>query len=477
MVRLRTIHRCTECGAGSPRWAGRCPGCGEWNTLIEEVEQVGGAAQTRSAAGGPPGRAATALLLTDVGADGTEQVSTGVSELDRVLGGGMVPGSVTLIGGEPGIGKSTLLLQAAAAMARNGARCLLISAEESPAQVRLRAERMDALVPGLWLIGESSMPAILAAVRDVHPDVVVVDSIQTVWDPELESPPGSVAQVKGCAHQLVTAAKAGGPAVVMVGHVTKEGALAGPRVLEHVVDTVLSFEGDRHHAIRLLRAVKHRFGPTGELGLFEMTGTGLQAVADPSGLFLADRRSGNSGSVVFPSMEGQRPLLVEIQALVVPTPMVSPRRSVSGFDSGRLSLLLAVLDRRVGLSLVSHEVYVSVAGGVKIGDPGADLAVCLALASAATRRPVDDDMVVLGEVGLGGEVRQVTQTSRRLAEAARLGFRRALVPARAPGHAELSVRHVESLFDALERDLGPASAPPKLRLVGGPATSTGNEAG
>ena len=417
------------------------------------------------------------VLLADVGSDGTEQLSTGVAELDRVLGGGIVRGSATLIGGEPGIGKSTLLLQTAAAMARHGARCLMISAEESPAQVRIRAERMGALVPGLWLTGESSIPAILAAVRDVDPDVLVIDSIQTVWDPELESPPGSVAQVKGCAHHLVTAAKAGGPAVLMVGHVTKEGALAGPRVLEHVVDTVLSFEGDRHHAIRLLRAVKHRFGPTGELGLFEMTGTGLEAVSDPSGLFLSDRRSGNAGSVIFPSIEGQRPLLVEIQALVVPTPMVSPRRSVSGFDSGRLSLLLAVLDRRVGLSLANHEVYVSVVGGVKIGDPGADLAVCLALASAATRRPVDDDMVVLGEVGLGGEVRQVTQTSRRLAEAARLGFRRALVPARAPEQADLSVRHVETLFDALERDLGPASAPPKLRLVGGPATSTSNEAG
>jgi DNA repair protein RadA/Sms len=284
--------------------------------------------------------------------------------------------------------------------------------------------------------------------------------------------------VRDCAHQLVTAAKSGGPAVVMVGHVTKEGVLAGPRVLEHVVDTVLSFDGDRHHAIRLLRAVKHRFGPTGELGLFEMTGSGLEAVADPAGLFLADRRPGNSGSVVFPSMEGHRPLLVEIQALVVPTPAPSPRRSVSGFDSGRLSLLLAVLDRRVGLALGKHEVYVSVVGGVRVADPGADLAVCLALASAVTRRPVDDDLVVLGEVGLGGEVRQVAQTLPRLSEAARLGFRRALIPVRAPGYEELSVRRVTTLFDALERDLGPASAPPKLRLVAGTAPlAAGSTAG
>ncbi len=434
--------------------------------MVEEVEQVGG---VRAGAGSASVPAAAPVLLSEVAADASTPIPSGLPELDRVLGGGFVRGSATLIGGEPGIGKSTLLLQAAATMARRGARCLLVCAEESPAQVRLRAERLNALIPGLWLIGESSMPAILAATQEVAPDVVVVDSIQTVWDPELESAPGSVGQVRDCAHQLVTAAKSGGPAVVMVGHVTKEGALAGPRVLEHVVDTVLSFDGDRHHAIRLLRAVKHRFGPTGELGLFEMTGSGLEAVADPAGLFLADRRPGNCGSVVFPSIEGHRPLLVEIQALVVPTPAPSPRRSVSGFDSGRLSLLLAVLDRRVGLALGNHEVYVSVVGGVRVTDPGADLAVCLALASAITRRPVDDDLVVLGEVGLGGEVRQVAQTPPRLAEAARLGFTRALIPTRAPGCADLSVRRVTTLFDALERDLGPASAPPKLRLVGATA--------
>jgi DNA repair protein RadA/Sms len=436
--------------------------------LVEEVEEVGG---RRSVAGpiSPPSTAP--LLLADVAADASSLIPSGVPELDRVLGGGLVPGSATLIGGEPGIGKSTLLLQAAATMARRGSRCLLVCAEESPAQVRLRAERLTALVPGLWLIGESSMPAILAAIREVGPDVVVVDSIQTVWDPQLESAPGSVGQVRDCAHQLVTAARSGGPAVIMVGHVTKEGALAGPRVLEHVVDTVLSFEGDRHHAVRLLRTVKHRFGPTGELGLFEMTASGLEAVADPAGLFLADRRPGNCGSVVFPSMEGYRPLLVEIQALVVSTPMPSPRRSVSGFDAGRLSLLLAVLDRRVGLSLVGHEVYVSVVGGVKVADPGADLAVCLALASAFTRRPVHDELVALGEIGLGGEVRQVAQTPPRLSEAARLGFRRALIPAGGPGCDGLSVRRAATLLDALERDLGPALAPPKLRLVGAPTTS------
>jgi DNA repair protein RadA/Sms len=310
------------------------------------------------------------------------------------------------------------------------------------------------------------MPAILAAVEEIKPDVLVIDSIQTVGDPDLESTPGSVVQVRGCAHQLAGAAKTGGPTTILVGHVTKEGALAGPRVLEHLVDTVLSFDGDRHHALRLLRSVKHRFGPTGELGLFEMTATGLEGVADAGGLFLVDRRMGTPGSVVFPSMEGQRPLLVEVQALVVSTPMVSPRRSATGFDGGRLALLLAVLDRRAGLHLGHHDVYVSVVGGVRIGDPGADLAVCMALASATTGRPVGDDVVVLGEVGLGGEVRQVAQTPRRLSEAARLGFTRALVPERGPDEGPLTLRRVPTLAHALDIYLGgDTPALPPLRVV------------
>jgi DNA repair protein RadA/Sms len=392
-------------------------------------------------------------------------------ELDRVLGGGLLPGSVTLIGGEPGIGKSTLLLQAGAEMAGRGRAVLLVSAEESPSQVWLRAERMGARVPGMWLVGETSMDGIRAAITQVRPAVVVVDSIQSVWDPEVDSPAGSVGQVRGCAQRLSAIAKAtaDGPAVVLVGHVTKDGALAGPRVLEHLVDTVLSFEGDRHHAIRVLRAVKHRFGATGELGLFEMTGGGLETVADAASLFLADRRPYTPGSVVFPSIEGRRPLLVEIQALVIPTSMPSPRRSVSGFDSGRLSLLLAVLDRSAGLSLANQEVYVSVVGGVRITDPGADLAVCLAVASAATRRPISDEVVAIGEVGLGGEVRQVAHTQRRLVESARVGFKRALVPATAPGCDLLFTRPVATLVDALEGDLGTEAAPPRLRVLAGGA--------
>jgi DNA repair protein RadA/Sms len=450
--------------------------------LVEEVEPAAAGRDRIGAGGGAPSHPAVApIALTDVAVDGGAPVSTHLPELDRVLGGGLVPGSVILLGGEPGIGKSTLVLQALAHMARRGLRGLLVSAEESPVQIRRRAERLDALVPGLWLVAETSMPGIQAAVEEINPDVVVIDSVQTVWDPDLESTPGSVVQVRGCAHQLAAMAKAdGGPTTILVGHVTKDGSLAGPRVLEHLVDTVLSFEGDRHHALRLLRSVKHRFGPTGELGLFEMTGTGLEGVTDAGGIFLVDRRYGTPGSVVFPSMEGQRPLLVEIQALVVETPMVSPRRSATGFDAGRLALLLAVLDRRAGLSLAHHDVYVSVVGGVRVTDPGADLAVCLALASAATGLAVGDDLVVLGEVGLGGEVRQVAHTPRRLVEASRLGFTRALVPERGPRDGPLTVKQVPTVAHVLDLYLG-ADRPalPPLRVVGddGDADSAGGGRG
>lgn len=384
-------------------------------------------------------------------------VPTGLSEVDRVLGGGLVPGSVTLVGGEPGIGKSTLLLQALASLAERGGRCLLVTAEESKQQVKLRADRLGAKAGGLWLVAETSLPAVLAAVDEVKPDVIVVDSIQTVYDPELGSAPGSVAQVRECAHQLVRVAKERDLTTVLVGHVTKEGTLAGPRVLEHVVDTVLSFEGERHHALRLLRAVKHRFGPTGELGLFEMADDGLRAVPDPSGLFLGDRRAGVPGSVVVPAVEGHRPLLVEIQALVAPSGLAMPRRSAQGLDNGRVSLLIAVLDRRVGLSLAGADVFVSAVGGAKVSEPAADLAVSLALASALTGTALPPDVVACGEVGLGGEVRQVAQTARRLAEAGRLGFRSAVVPASAPdvppGMQAIKVR---SLAEAVARlDLAP----------------------
>src|SRR3954470_12774233 len=444
MARLRTIHRCTECGATSPKWAGRCATCGAWNTLVEDIEDIGAAVPVPLLAASRP------LPIAEVDATVLAAVPTGIGELDRVLGGGLVAGSVTLVGGEPGIGKSTLLLQAMASLARQGGRCLLVSAEESAQQVRLRAGRLGALESRLWTVSETSLPAIRAGLAEVNPDYLVVDSIQTVIDPELGSVPGSVVQVRACAHELVTEAKQRGMAVLLVGHVTKDGSLAGPRVLEHVVGTVLTFEGDRHHALRLLRAVKHRFGPTGELGLFEMTDAGMTGVPDPSGLFLGDRRRETSGSVVVPTMEGSRPLLVELQALVVPTELVNPRRSTSGIDGNRLALLAAVLHQRVGISLAKHEIYASSVGGVRVAEPGADLALGLALASYHAGVALPTDIVACGEVGLGGEVRQVGHTARRLAEAARLGFRRAIVPLSAPDPPDgMVVSRVGTLADAI----------------------------
>jgi len=375
-------------------------------------------------------------------------IATGIAELDSVLGGGLVPGSVTLLGGEPGIGKSTLLLQLLAAAQ---GKTLYVTAEESAQQVRLRAERLGALKDSLWLLPEMSLPHIVRAIDDVQPNLVVVDSIQTVADPELGSTPGSVVQVRGCAHRLVQEAKRRNLPMVLVGHVTKEGGLAGPRVLEHVVDTVLSFEGERHHALRLLRAAKHRFGPTNELGLFEMTEAGLVGVPDASSLFLADRRTGVPGSVVVPTLEGQRPLLVELQALTNPlSGGVQPRRSAQGVDHGRLSMLLAVLERRARVSLAQHEVYASVVGGIKLNEPGADLGLCLALVSAITNTPLPADLVVCGEVGLAGEVRQVGHISRRITEAARLGFTRAIVPGNSPDtQSGIKLQKATTLSEAL----------------------------
>lgn len=426
MAKPKTVFRCSECGDESPKWLGRCPSCAAWSTLEEERAKVAGSA------GHVPAPAGRAVPVTEVDLEEWLPLPTGIGELDRVLGGGLVPGSVTLVGGEPGIGKSTLLLQALGAMAEAGARVLLVTAEESAQQVRLRAERLGAMHPRLHLVAETCLPHILGHVSEVAPQVVVVDSIQSVYDPALGSAPGTVGQVRDCAHRFVREAKERGLMTLLVGHVTKDGSLAGPRVLEHVVDTVLSFEGDRHHALRLLRAVKHRFGSTQELGLFEMAESGLAGVRDASGLFLADRRIGVAGSVVVPTVEGNRPLLIEVQALVGPATTPQPRRAVQGLDPSRLALILAVLDRRVGLAIGGGDVHASAVGGVRLHEPGADLAVALALVSASTGRPAAPDLVACGEIGLGGELRQVGQTARRLAEAARLGFRTAIVPASAP---------------------------------------------
>jgi DNA repair protein RadA/Sms len=441
MTRIRTVHSCADCGTGHPKWTGQCAGCGAWNTLVEEVP-----------AEPAPGRVAPFVvaelsLLHDIDALLAVPRPTGIAELDRVLGGGIVPGSVTLLGGEPGIGKSTLLLQLLAGWAGTA---LYVSAEESAHQVRLRAERLSAVGPALWLANETALAGVVDAIERTSPTLVVVDSIQTIADQRLGSSPGSVGQVRECAQQLVGEAKRRGIPVILVGHVTKDGALAGPRVLEHIVDTVLSFEGERHHALRLLRAVKHRFGSTDELGLFEMTDRGLQGVTDPSQLFLADRRAAVAGSVVVPAMEGQRPLLVEVQALTVPVPAGVPaRRNAQGLDGGRLSLLLAVLERRAGLRVADQDVYASAVGGVRLVEPGIDLAVTMAVASAVVDQPVGEGDVVIGEIGLGGEVRQVAHARRRLGEAARIGFRRAIVPASSPACDGIELVRVRTVGEAL----------------------------
>ena len=436
MSKLRTQHRCQGCGATHTRWAGRCSTCGEWNSLREEavVDVTAGAgiaglrAGGRGGAWGASGGAnAAPIALGDVDMDAHQPMPTGIGELDRVLAGGLLPGSATLVGGEPGTGKSTLLLQTLASMAAGGKRGLLVAAEEAAHQVRRRAARLGADVPGVFVVEATQLPAVEAAIADLQPDVVVVDSIQAIGDPDLGSPAGSLAQVRASAQRLVALAKEAGPALILVGHVTKEGALAGPRTLEHLVDTVLSFEGDRYLALRALRAVKHRFGPTGETGLFEMGEKGLVGVPDPSSLFLGDRMIGAPGSAVTVPIEGYRPLLVEVQALVGRSSQV-PRRFVTGLDPGRVGFLVAVLDKRASVPVGDCDVYVSVAGGARACEPAADLAVCLALASSLSGVPLRHNMLALGEVGLGGELRRVSGMAKRLAEAKRLGFRQVLVP-------------------------------------------------
>jgi DNA repair protein RadA/Sms len=419
-MKTKTVHRCSECGCEAPRWLGRCPECDAWGTLAEVLTAP--VTDVRIAPTGP-------VPIGEVDARAARPTATGVAELDRVLQGGVVPGSVTLLAGEPGMGKSTLLLQALGHIAARGTRCLLVTAEESCAQVRLRAERVGALDPNLLVVAETSLPHVLAHSDHAAPGVLAVDSIQTVVDPDLPGAPGSVTQVRDGAYRLVQHAKEHARATVLVGHVTKEGTLAGPRVLEHVVDTVLSFDGDRGHSLRALHALKHRFGGTDEVGLFEMTERGLVDVPDASARFLVDRRPGVPGSAVAAVLEGARPILVEVQALAMPTGAPLPRRSAAGMESGRLAMLLAVLERHARVPSGGSDLYASVAGGLRITERGLDLALALAVAGAQLGQITTRDTVAVGELGLGGEVRSVPQLDRRLTEAARLGFRRAVIPA------------------------------------------------
>jgi DNA repair protein RadA/Sms len=420
---------CQNCGAAFSRWQGKCEACGEWNTLSEE----GG--DRPAGMGRKPARGRLFALEALAGdAHDAPRLASGIGEFDRVTGGGFVRGSVLLVGGDPGIGKSTLLIQAAAAMARAGHRTVYISGEEAVAQVRLRAERLGLRDSAVELAAETAVEDIVATLSEGKtPRLVVIDSIQTMWTDAVESAPGTVTQVRGAAQALIRFAKRSGAAVILVGHVTKDGQIAGPRVVEHMVDAVLAFEGEGSHQFRILRAVKNRFGPTDEIGVFEMTGSGLSEVANPSALFLSERDLGQPGTAVFAGVEGTRPLLVEIQALVAPTSLGTPRRAVVGWDPSRLSMVLAVLEAHCGVRLGAHDVYLNVAGGMRIQEPAADLAAAAALVSSLANAPLPADAVYFGEVSLSGAVRPVAQAAARLKEAAKLGFNSAVAPEGARG--------------------------------------------
>lgn len=429
MAKLKTVYACTACGYESPRWVGQCPSCRTWNTMEETVSAPAPtAAAAKKEAKQRPGTGSAAMLLRDVPEDAMQRTSTGVPELDRVLGGGIVEGGLMLIGGDPGIGKSTLLLQVCAHLAKAGHSVLYISGEESAKQIKLRARRLGIDVPNLYVLAENALDAMEEKLTQLQPEIAVVDSIQTMYRPEMASAPGSVSQIRECTSLLMRLCKENGISMFVVGHVTKEGAIAGPRMLEHMVDVVLYFEGDRMQEYRLLRAVKNRFGSVNELGVFQMTEQGMQPVDNPSEQLLSHRAKGASGSVVFCGLEGSRPLLCDVQALAAPTAFGTPRRTVGGADAGRVALLLAVLEKRCGIRTSNHDVYINVAGGLELGEPAADLALCAAVASSIKDAPLGAEVAVVGEIGLAGEVRSVPQCERRVSECARLGFTTVIAP-------------------------------------------------
>jgi DNA repair protein RadA/Sms len=442
-MKQKTVFACQECGAQSAKWLGRCAECGAWNSLVEErpmLEAAAAASERRYSLAAAAGSQLYAEIDTVV----AERLSSGIGEFDRVLGGGVVPGSLVLIGGEPGIGKSTLLLQAAAHFARTAGPVLYSSGEESEHQIKSRGERLGIEQAPLYILAETCLERILEEIARLRPAFVIVDSIQTVFSLKFQSAPGSIGQVRESATQLLFAAKGQNIPTFLVGHVTKDGNLAGPKALEHIVDTVLYFEGEKHHSHRVVRAVKNRFGAVSELGVFEMTGTGLRAVPNPSQLFLAERPASAPGSAVLCCVEGSRPLLVEVQALVSSSSYDNARRMASGLDQARLSLLLAVLEKRAGLNLAAEDVFVNVAGGIAVDEPAADLGILAAVASSVRNRPVQEHTAVFGEVGLAGEIRAVSQSALRVREAAQMGFRRCVVA---------------------EGNCAPADAPPGMELV------------
>lgn len=457
MAKRKTKFMCRSCGYESPKWMGRCPGCGEWNTMDEEVEIVQkgprGAFQHSE-----PRTKQKAMPINAVETMEEPRVRTELNELNRVLGGGIVPGSLVLIGGDPGIGKSTLLLQVSSLLANQGQRVLYISGEESIRQTKLRAERLGVQSNELYIYAETDLGQIHETVNEVQPKFVIVDSIQTVHHPEVTSAPGSVSQVRECTAELMRIAKTQNIAIFIVGHVTKEGQIAGPRLLEHMVDTVLYFEGERHHTYRILRSVKNRFGSTNEIAIFEMQQAGLKEVLNPSELFLRERSHGGAGSTIVASMEGTRPILVEIQALVTPSSFNYPKRMATGLDQNRVSLLMAVLEKRVGMLLQAQDAYIKVAGGVKLDEPAIDLAVLMSIVSSYRDAAVGAGDCFIGEVGLTGEVRRVSRIEQRVTEAAKLGFERAIIPSSNIGGWEvpdgIQVAGVETIQEALNLTFG-----------------------
>ena len=442
MPKARTVWRCQQCGATAPKWFGKCADCGEFGTFVEEAEQPFTEA-------GPSRPAMTTVSLASAESVDEDRLSTAIQEFDRVLGGGFVTGSLALLGGEPGIGKSTLLLQAAAGVGDSGGRVVYVCGEESPGQIGIRARRLALPTDGIDLLPEVDIAVVERHVREVLPSLLVVDSIQTAFDPDLSSAPGSVGQVRACTARLMRIAKDLGVTTVVIGHVTKDGAIAGPRVLEHMVDVVLYFEGDRDHAYRVVRAVKNRFGSVSEIGVFEMGAAGLTGVGDPSAVFLAERSDSTPGSAVMVAMEGSRPLLVEVQALVTPSYLQVPRRLATGIDNARLLQLLAVLERRADLSFGSQDVFVTVAGGVKVGEPAVDLPLALALVSALKDRPLPSDLAAFGEIGLTGQVRSVSHSEARMREAAQQGYARvaANVPNRVKAADGVDLMHAKMVRD------------------------------
>lgn len=429
MAKNQKSYVCNQCGSVYSKWAGKCEACGEWNSLSEEVSAAA-ASVPKGLSGSTKGRALNLVSLKDEARGTYARMISGVREFDRVCGGGLVPGSATLIGGDPGIGKSTLLLQIVCALAKKGERCLYVSGEEAVDQVRMRAQRLGLSDSPVELASSSNVREIVASIQDKvnPPKLVIVDSIQTMFIDNIDSAPGTVTQVRTSAQEIIRNAKPAGISVIFVGHVTKEGQIAGPRVLEHMVDTVLHFEGDRSHHFRILRGLKNRFGPTDEIGVFEMAGEGLIEVENPSALFLSQRHQDVAGSAVLAALEGTRPLLVEVQALVAPSSLAAPRRAVLGWDPNRLAMICAVLETRCGVRLSGHDIFLNIAGGIRINEPAADMAVAAALISALSQEPLPAEAIFFGEIGLAGEIRQVAQSDLRLKEASKLGFKDAVVP-------------------------------------------------